>query len=45
MSIPWWALAFIGLYDVCADRPALKTRVLFYAVAALIILAVVIDTL
>jgi hypothetical protein len=45
MSIPWWALAFIGLYDVCADRPTLKTRVLLYAAAALIVLAVVIDWL
>jgi hypothetical protein len=45
MSIPWWALVFVGLYDVSADRPALKTRVICYAAAALIILAVVIDWL
>jgi hypothetical protein len=45
MCTPWWALVFVGLYDVSADRTALKTRVFFYAAAALIVLAVVIDTL
>jgi hypothetical protein len=45
MSMPWWALVLIGLYDKAADRPNLRTRVICYVAAALILLAVIIDTL
>jgi len=45
LSNPWWALALIGLYNLDAERPALKIRAFCYAAAFLMLLAVIINWL